>query len=64
MPTIFRDLVEMQQRNNPNNQPVGHFTGRCQYCHSSDLWDDNSAYGCNCCGRWWTGIEPMLVRDS
>lgn len=35
--------------NNPKGEPVGPFTGRCPYCHSKDLWDDNLAYGCNNC---------------
>ena len=30
-------------------EPTGHFTGRCVHCGSKDLWDDNLAYGCNCC---------------
>lgn len=40
---------DIRLRNNPNKEPVGHFTGRCKRCHSKDLWDDNSAYGCSCC---------------
>lgn len=28
----------------------GDYTGRCYKCGSYDLWDDNSAYGCNTCG--------------
>ena len=43
------ELVEMRIRNNPQNEPVGHHTGRCAYCGSKDLWDDNLAYGCNDC---------------
>ena len=39
--------------NNPNNEPVGHFTGRCKECGSNDLWDDNLSYGCNKCGAMW-----------
>lgn len=35
---------------NPRNEPTGHFTGRCGRCGAKDLWDDNSAYGCNNCG--------------
>lgn len=35
---------------NPNNAPVGPYTGRCARCGSNDLWDDCSAYGCNNCG--------------
>lgn len=34
---------------------IGHYTGRCGHCGSSNLWDDNSAYGCNSCGRMWVG---------
>lgn len=45
---------------NPNNEPTGHYTGRCGKCGSSDLWDDNSAYGCNNCGGFWTGVPPKL----
>lgn len=45
---------EEQRRNNPRNEPVGHFTGRCKRCHSNDLWDDNLAYGCNRCGAIYT----------
>lgn len=36
--------------NNPNDEPTGSHTGRCQQCGSSDLWEDNLAYGCNDCG--------------
>lgn len=38
--------------NNPNGEPVGHFTGRCFKCGSNDLWDDNMHYGCNKCGAF------------
>lgn len=37
--------------NNPHNEPVGHFTGRCMKCGSKNLWDDNMHYGCRCCGE-------------
>jgi len=51
---------------NPNNEPTGHFTGRCGNCGSNDLWDDNLSYGCRTCGRSWgpdqTGL-PRLVRS-
>ena len=51
-------LVVMQRENNPNNEPTGHYTGRCKRCGSRDLWDDATAYGCNCCdaiyGSGWT----------
>ena len=39
-----------RQKNNPENEPVGHYTGRCMNCHSRNLWDDATAYGCNDCG--------------
>lgn len=42
-------LEHLRRTNNPDNKPVGHFTGRCAHCGSSDLWDDNLAYGCNGC---------------
>lgn len=45
------DLTEMRRKNNPKNEPTGHFTGRCKRCGSRDLWDDATAYGCNCCGE-------------
>lgn len=45
-----RELEEMRRRNNPNGERVGHHTGRCAHCGSSNLWDDNLAYGCNSCG--------------
>ncbi len=44
-----RDWEAERRRNNPNNEPMGHFTGRCRRCGSNDLWDDNLAYGCNKC---------------
>lgn len=45
-----RELDGLMERNNPDHEPVGPFTGRCARCGSSDLWDDNLAYGCNKCG--------------
>lgn len=45
-------LPELRRINNPNNEPTGDYTGRCQFCGSDDLWDDNLAYGCNCCGAF------------
>ncbi len=44
------ELVSMRKQNNPQGLPVGHHTGRCAYCGSNNLWDDNLAYGCNSCG--------------
>jgi hypothetical protein len=46
----LKGMSEEQQRNNPNAEPMGHFTGRCGKCGSNDLWDDNLHYGCNSCG--------------
>lgn len=45
-------LDEIRKINNPKNEPTGNHTGRCRVCHSDDLWDDNLAYGCNCCGAF------------
>ena len=59
---IFRPRVSSGARldaerrsNNPNGESVGHFTGRCAHCGSTDLWDDNLAYGCNKCGAFLGG---------
>jgi len=41
---------------NPRGEPTGHYTGRCGGCGSKDLWDDNGAYGCNDCGKFWCGF--------
>lgn len=35
---------------NPHGRPTGAYTGRCKRCQSDNLWDDQSAYGCNNCG--------------
>ncbi len=43
------DYEELKRKNNPRNEPTGHFTGRCKKCGSKDLWDDNLTYGCNVC---------------
>lgn len=45
-----RRAAEMMRRNNPRGEPVGNCTGRCKFCGSTNLWDDNLAYGCNDCG--------------
>ena len=45
-----RDEVAMR-RNNPKNEPVGPYTGRCAKCGSKNLWDDETAYGCKDCGE-------------
>jgi hypothetical protein len=44
------ELDRKRRKNNPQNEAVGHFTGRCAHCGSNDLWDDNLAYGCRSCG--------------
>ena len=44
-----QEELDLQRFNNPFNQPIGHFTGRCGRCGSKDLWEDNLTYGCNCC---------------
>ncbi len=40
---------EVMKKNNPKDEPVGDFTGRCARCGSKSLWDDNTAYGCKDC---------------
>lgn len=42
-------LARLRRQNNPQDEPTGPYTGRCQHCGSNDLWDDNLAYGCNVC---------------
>ncbi len=49
-PKLGAILETVRKKNNPHNEHVGIFTGRCEYCGSNDLWDDNMAYGCNYCG--------------
>jgi hypothetical protein len=49
-PNLSKEELEKKRaENNPEGRPVGHFTGRCGKCGSTDLWDDATAYGCNCC---------------
>jgi hypothetical protein len=55
LPNDERDLNALRLKNNPKDEPVGHFTGRCAHCGSNDLWDDNLAYGCNGCGAMLGG---------
>jgi len=43
-------LRDKMRSNNPKNEPVGPYTGRCDACGSKDLWDDNLHYGCKDCG--------------
>lgn len=51
-----RELEAIRRKNyqpeNPDNEPTGNHTGRCRKCGSKDLWDDNTAYGCNKCGAF------------
>jgi hypothetical protein len=49
IPNEPAELAAVRRANNPSNEPVGHFTGRCRHCGSKDLWDDNLHYGCNSC---------------
>lgn len=58
------EAAALRPTNNPQGEPVGHFTGRCMRCGSKDLWDDNMIYGCDCCGAFWTGIEPRLIPNG
>jgi uncharacterized protein (DUF983 family) len=53
--TNEEELARMREENNPNNEPTGHYTGRCHRCGSNDLWDDYLAYGCNSCGALLNG---------
>jgi hypothetical protein len=50
LPRLESDVVRLRLQNNPNREPVGPHTGRCEHCGSDNLWDDNLAYGCNSCG--------------
>ena len=61
--TDENELARLRKVNNPNNESTGHFTGRCMRCGSKDLWDDATAYGCECCGAMYmTGdMLPQLV---
>lgn len=68
MPQITDEatLRAMRRKNNPEGKPVGHYTGRCAYCHSSNLWDDCTAYGCKDCGAlFMTGeLIPVLIPNE
>lgn len=56
------ELKVVMQRNNQNNEQVGHYTGRCMKCGSKDLWDDMTAYGCNACdATYMVGDLPPLI---
>lgn len=49
LPESDADLELLRRKNNPRGEPVGPHTGRCPHCGSSNLWDDNLAYGCMDC---------------
>ncbi|TXH43512.1 MAG: hypothetical protein E6Q97_33950 [Desulfurellales bacterium] len=49
LPSNPLELERLRRKNNPHNKPVGDYTGRCRYCGSCDLWEDNLHYGCNVC---------------
>ena len=49
LPESAAERAALRRRNNPNDDPVGPYTGRCHHCGSNNLWDDNLAYGCNVC---------------
>jgi hypothetical protein len=61
-----QELNELRAKNNPKNEPTGHFTGRCARCGSRDLWDDATAYGCNTCDAiFFTGdIMPRIIPNG
>ena len=50
LPSTQTELTKLRAQNNPRNEPVGAYTGRCPHCGSSKLWDDNLAWGCDGCG--------------
>lgn len=60
-PEDQRYFVEMRLINNPDNDPIGHYTGRCGRCGSKRLWEEKGWYGCNDCGAAWaTDLLPNL----
>ena len=52
---VSDEYERAMSHNNPQHEAVGDHTGRCRYCGSKDLWDDNLAYGCNNCGAFLGG---------
>jgi len=60
------ELARLRRMNNPNNEPTGHYTGRCGKCGSNNLWDDATAYGCNCCEAFFMvgDMPPILVKNT
>ena len=58
-------LENIRKFNNPENKIVGHYTGRCMYCHSNDIWDDATAYVCNLCDTiYYTSNLPPKINLS
>jgi hypothetical protein len=55
IPSDRNALDNLRKQNNPDNEAVGPYTGRCSHCGSNDLWEDNLAYGCNSCKAWLGG---------
>ena len=53
-----------RQKNNPDGLPVGAYTGRCRNCHSNDLWDDATVYGCNYCGAMFSNEAVRRVPNA
>jgi hypothetical protein len=59
------ELERLQKENNPEGKPVGHYTGRCMDCASDKLWDDDSIYGCDCCGGMFhVGNSPPKIIEN
>ena len=57
-------LGKIRLHYNPGKEPVGDYTGRCDYCHSDDLWDDATMYGCNDCGKMNDNSCVRLVPNG
>ncbi len=64
--TNSTEITRLKEANNPDGKPVGHFTGRCMGCESDNLWSDDAAYGCKCCGAFYaTGsIAPRMIENG
>jgi hypothetical protein len=60
------ELEQERRRNNPDDLPTGHFTGRCMECGSPDLWTDATAYGCNNCDAvfFTDSIAPRIIENG
>lgn len=55
IPKMAQKSIFIRKENNIRLSKVGNFTGKCFYCGSKDLWDDNLSYGCNSCGSFLGG---------